>query len=95
MSIVKNMVSGMVAVFLVLMQFHVVGPGYYTMLAELNQTAYDNSLAGSNLQTYVPYFYDIFYWGYPALTAIGLIFSVAWIILWARRAYYSSGEYTL
>ena len=76
-------------------RFFSVGPGYYTMLVELNHTAYVGSDAGSNLRDQLPIYYDIFYWGYPALTTIGLIYSLAWTILWARKIYFASEEVRL
>lgn len=92
MSSIKAMILGMVSVFTILLQFFSIGPGYYTMLDELNATAYTSSIAGDTIRTYLPIYYDIFYWGYPALTAIGLIYSLAWTIMWARKTYFASEE---
>ena len=92
MNSMKVMLLGMVSVFTILLQFFSIGPGYYTMLEELNATAYAQSLAGDTIRTQLPIYYDIFYWGYPALTAIGLIYSLAWTILWARKIYFASEE---
>ena len=92
MTSMKAMLLGMVSVFTILLQFFSIGPGYYTMLTELNATAWDRGAVGSNLRTQVPIYYDVFYWGYPALTAIGLIFSLAWTILWVRKIYFASDE---
>lgn len=91
-NMIRSMVLGMVAVFIILLQYFSIGPGYYTMLVQLNETAWENSLPGSNARANLPILYDTFYWGYPALTAFGLIFSVAWIVEWARRIYYAAGE---
>jgi hypothetical protein len=92
MNPMKAMLLGMVSVFTIILQFFSVGPGYYTMLVELNATAYGASVAGDTIRTQLPIYYDIFYWGYPALTAVGLIYSLAWTILWARKVYFSSNE---
>ena len=92
MTSMKAMLLGMISVFTILLQFFSMGPGYYTMLVELNATAYERGVPGSTLRTQLPIYYDIFYWGYPALTAIGLIYSLAWTILWARKIYFASEE---
>ena len=89
---ISAMVMGMIAVFTILLQFFSVGPGYYTMLTELNATAWQQSVPGSTIRTQLPIYYDVFYWGYPAFTAVGLIYSIAWTILWARKIYFASDE---
>lgn len=88
----RAMLLGMVAVFMIVMQFFSIGPGYYLMLTELNSTAYASSVPGDTIRTYLPIYYDVFYWGYPALTVIGLVYSLAWTILWARKIYFASEE---
>jgi len=95
MTSTRAMILGMVSVFTILLQFFSVGPGYYTMLEELNHTAYVGSDPGSTLRTQLPIYYDTFYWGYPALTTIGLIYSLAWTIMWARKVYFASEEVRL
>ena len=95
MTSMRAMLLGMVSVFTLLLQFFSIGPGYYTMLVELNHTAYVGSDPGSNLRDQLPIYYDIFYWGYPAITTIGLIYSLAWTILWARKIYFASEEVRL
>ena len=90
MSLMQAGSKAMWRIFALLITYFILGPPYYMILDAL----YDQLVAtgGTDLNTFTAWMYPTFYYGFPTLIVIGLIFTVLGFYGALRRKYYATEE---
>lgn len=77
-------------IFSLLIIYFVLGPAYYGILNAMYAQAVANG--GTSLTTFIAWIYPMFYYGFPSLIVLGVIFVVLGFYRELRQKYYATEE---
>ena len=73
-----------------LLVYFAIGPAFYSILDAMNDQAVLNG--GAELTTFIAWVYPTFYYGFPTLIVLGIIFTIVGFYGQLRRKYYATEE---
>jgi len=73
-----------------LITYFVIGPAYYGILDAMYDQAVLNG--GTGLTIFIAWSYPMFYFGFPTIIVIGIIFAIVGFYGQLRRKYYATEE---
>ena len=73
-----------------LLVYFAIGPAVYTVLDAMNDQAIANG--GAGLTAFIAYAYPMFYYGFPTIIVLGIVFVLVGFYGELRRKYYATEE---
>ena len=90
MSLMEHGSRAMWRIAILLITYFTIGPAYYGVLNALYDQAVLNG--GTGLTTFIAWIYPMFYFGFPTLIVLGIIFVIVGFYGQLRRRYYAVEE---
>ena len=73
-----------------LIVYFVMGPAVYSILDAMNNQAIANG--GAGITVFIAYAYPMFYYGFPTIIVLGIVFVIVGFYGELRRKYYATEE---